>query len=265
MLLDHPWLMRQWLRMRQTAVGDKAWLSGDAKAYSRNLRGSKYAKTQRAWEGGHVSWCIVLARGKVAVGIMPADWPLDSSGVATFVQRLHAILRRMLGARVHLPRVVFTDRGTGMNSPQGAVTQFYDDALTTAGFSLYWGGGASVQAPDMPDVLLHETAVAMFRNRLRRERPVGLPWTETQDQWAARAELVVTWLKAQCNLDSLCRNCPSRVQAFLDRGRGWTGAQLARRAAWRLPRVVHCGSLPIALEPVHMHKVPVPQGRTCAH
>ena len=70
----------------------------------------------------------------------------------------------------------------------------------------------------MPDVLLHETAVAMFRNRLRRERPVVLPWQETQDQWAARAELVATWLNAQCNLDSLCRKFPSRLQDLLDRG-----------------------------------------------
>ena len=148
---------------------------------------------------------------------MPPDWPLDSSGVATFVQRLPGILRRMLGARARLPRVVFTDRGTGMYSPQGAVTQFYDEALTTAGFTLYWGGDASIQAPDMPDVLLHETAVAMFRNRLRRERPLGLPWEETQEQWAARAEVVVSWLNAQCNLDSLCRKFPLRLQQLIDR------------------------------------------------
>ena len=212
-----PGSMRQWLRMRQAAVGDKAWLSDDAKEYSRNLRGSKYAKTQRTWEGHRVNWFIVLARGRVAVEVMPPDWPLDSSGVATFVQRLPGILRRMLGARARLPRVVFTDRGTGMYSPQGAVTQFYDEALTTAGFTLYWGGDASIQAPDMPDVLLHETAVAMFRNRLRRERPLGLPWEETQEQWAARAEVVVSWLNAQCNLDSLCRKFPLRLQQLIDR------------------------------------------------
>ena len=69
----------------------------------------------------------------------------------------------------------------------------------------------------MPDVLLHETAVAMFRNRLRRKRPLGLPWEETQEQWAARAEVVVSWLNAQCNLDNFCRKFPLRLQQLIDR------------------------------------------------
>ena len=84
---------------------------------------------------------------------MPPDWPLDSSGVATFVERLPRILRSMLGARARLPNVVFTDRGTGMYSPHGAVTHFYDEALAATGFSLYWGADASLQAPDVPGVL----------------------------------------------------------------------------------------------------------------
>ena len=132
---------------------------------------------------------------------MPADWPLDSSGVATFVERLPRILRRMLGPRARLPNVVFTDRGTGMYSPQGAVTHLYEEALEASGFSLDWGADASVQAPDMPDVLLHETAVAMFRNRLRRERPAVLPWEETQEQWACRADKVVQWLNGALQLE----------------------------------------------------------------
>ena len=213
-----PGSMLQWLRMRQAAVGDKAWLSDDAKEYSRNLRGSKYAKTQRTWAGYRVNWFVVLARGKIHVEVMPAYWPLDSSGVATFVERLPRILRCMLGCRARLPSIVFTDRGTGMYSPHGAVTQFYDEALTATGFSLYWGADASVQAPDMPDVLLHETAVAMFRNRLRREKPVVLPWLETQEQWAARAEKVVEWMNANCNLVGLCRKFPERLHELLGRG-----------------------------------------------
>ena len=164
--------MLQWLRMRQAAVGDKAWLSDDAKEYSRNLCGSKYAKTQRTWAGSRANLFVVLARGKMHVEVMPADWPLDSSGVATFVERLPRILRSMLGRRAHLPNIVFTDRGTGMYSPHGAVTRFYEEALTATGCSLYWGADASIQAPDMPDVLLHETVVAMFRKRLRREKTV---------------------------------------------------------------------------------------------
>ena len=70
----------------------------------------------------------------------------------------------------------------------------------------------------MPDVLLHETAVAMFRNRLRRERPLALPWEETQEHWACRVEKVVQWLNGNCNLDSLCRKFPTRLQELLARG-----------------------------------------------
>ena len=69
----------------------------------------------------------------------------------------------------------------------------------------------------MPDVLLHETAVAMFRNRLRREKPVVLPWEETQEQWAERAAKVVRWMNRSCNLDSLCRKFPERLQQVVDK------------------------------------------------
>ena len=31
----------------------------------------------------------------------------------------------------------------------------------------------------MPHVLLHETAVAMFRRRMRTQKPVVAPWKET--------------------------------------------------------------------------------------
>ena len=104
-----------------------------------------------------------------------------------------------------------------MYSPHGAVTHFYEEALAATGFSLYWGADASLQAPDMPDVLLHETAVAMFRNRLRREKPVALPWEETQEQWAARAGRVVVWMNARCNLVSLCKKFPERLHELLAR------------------------------------------------
>ena len=68
-----------------------------------------------------------------------------------------------------------------------------------------------------PDVLLHETAVAMFRNRLRREKPVVLPWDETQEQWTERAEKVVRWMNRTCNLDSLCRKFPERLQQVVEK------------------------------------------------
>ena len=97
-------------------------------------------------------------------------------------------------------------------------THFYHLALADGGFTLYWGADANVQAPDMPDVLLRETAVAMFRNRLRREKPVVLPWLETQDQWATRAVKVVQWMNLNCNLVGLCRKFPEWLHELVARG-----------------------------------------------
>ena len=212
-----PGSYAQWLKMRQAAGGDKAWISDDAKEYSRNLRGPKYALSQRTWGGCRVNWFMVLARGRVHVEVMPRDWPLTGAGVALFVARLGGILRRMLGNSPRLPKVVFTDTGTGLYSTQGTLVGLYEEALNDAGYRPYWGADARMQAPDMPDVLLHETAVAMFRNRLRKERPRAMPWTETQAQWTERANTVVRWMNAQCDLNSLCRKFPQRLQELVAR------------------------------------------------
>ena len=48
----------------------------------------------------------------------------------------------------------------------------YERALADNGFASYWGHDARAQSPDTPDVFLHEIAVAQFRNRMRREKPV---------------------------------------------------------------------------------------------
>ena len=65
-----------------------------------------------------------------------------------------------------MPRNLFTDRGTGMRSPLGMVAHTYAGAVTSAGFRLNWRHNAEEQAPDMGDLLLHETAVAWFRGVL---------------------------------------------------------------------------------------------------
>ena len=48
----------------------------------------------------------------------------------------------------------------------------------------FWGPDASMQSPDMPDLLLHETAVVIFRKRMRVEKPCVVPWKETEAQLA---------------------------------------------------------------------------------
>ena len=124
----------------------------------------------------------------------------------------------MLGPRARLPRTVFTDRGTGMYNPQGLAVRAYANAIEQAGFKLYWGRDAQKQSPDMGDVLLHETAVAWFRKRMRTERPEVLPWEETQDMWVKRARRAVAAINQEYDVAGLCREFPERLQDLVDGG-----------------------------------------------
>ena len=118
----------------------------------------------------------------------------------------------MLGLTAPLPRNVFTDRGTGMYTPQGKVVREYAAAIDRAGFSLYWGDDAQRQSPDMGDLLLHETAVAWFRKRMRAERPEVVPWEETPVQWTKRARKVVASINQEYDVAGLCREFPQRLR-----------------------------------------------------
>ena len=121
----------------------------------------------------------------------------------------------MLGKEARLPRTLFTDRGTGMYSPGGTVVREYEDAVEKAGVRLYWGPSAKKQAPDLGDVLLHETAVSWFRAKMRVAKPDGLPWEETQGQWAARARKVVRDINGSFDVRGLCLEFPSRLQSLV--------------------------------------------------
>ena len=115
-----------------------------------------------------------------------------------------------------MPRTLFTDRGTGMYSPLGSVVQRFETAVRDNGFRTFWGADASLQSPDMPDLLLHETAVALFRARMRREKPAVVPWQETTAQWAERAGRAVQWMNAECDLESSRKEFPGRLEGVLE-------------------------------------------------
>ena len=182
------------------------------------MRGAKESLKQNNYESDKISWIIVLARGVVAVEMLPEEWTLTGEGMADVVALLPKILHRMLGNDVPLPRVLFTDRGTGMYAPNGKVVHAYSDAVDEAGFRLYWGPDAKKQSPDMGDLLLHETAVSWFRNRMRLERPVGLPWLESREQWAARAQRCVRTINNEHDVAALSRSFPARLLECRDKG-----------------------------------------------
>ena len=140
-------------------------------------------------------------------------WTVTGEGMAVFVQRLPDIMRKMLGPDARLPRTLFTDHGTGLFNSRGKAVRAYSAAVKAAGFKLFWGDDASQQSPDMPDLLLHETAVAWFRRKLSKQRPTCVPWEETQVQWAARAREVVAFLNENYRVDKLCQQFPQRLRA----------------------------------------------------
>ena len=220
-----PRTRRQYDRMRQADLGNKRrYISDDARSYSRNLRGPKEALKQASHEAMRISWVVVLARGKVAIEMLPEAWALNGDGMAGVVASLPQTLRRMLGPRASLPRTLFTDRGTGMYTPLGQVVNAFAAAVGNAGFRLYWGNNAEEQAPDMGDLLLHETVVAWFRAKMRRTKPQVLPWEETRTQWAARAVRCARAINAEYNVAGLCAEFPDRLQACMDHG----GERLAK-------------------------------------
>ena len=211
-----PGSQNQYDQMRQACKGRRRYISDDAKLYSPNLSGSATALKQRGWAGRKVSWVMVLARGTVHVEVMPDDWTVNGDGLAMFVHRLPDILRKMLGPDARLPKTIFTDRGTGMYTSNGRAVRAYSAAVKAAGLKLFWGEDATQQSPDMPDLLLHETAVAWFRKRMTQTPPACLPWEETQAEWTARARKAVSFLNSNYRADRLCQQFPQRLRACKD-------------------------------------------------
>lgn len=211
-----PGSQNQYDKMRQACKGYKSYISDDAKLYSPNLSGSSTALKQRTWEGTRVNWVMVLARGVVHVEMMPDDWKVNGDGLAAFVRRLPTILHGMLGQEAPLPRVLFTDRGTGMYTSGGRVVAAYKAAVNEAGFRVFWGDDATAQSPDMGDVLLHETAVAWFRKRMRKEKTTGAPWHETPQAWERRTRRALQHINENFDVAALCRGFPQRLRSLVD-------------------------------------------------
>ena len=208
-----PRSRRQYERMKRAQTNKKKRLiSDDARMYNRNLRGKEETLKQASFEVEKVHWLMVLARGKVSVHVLPEDWAVNGVGMATAVRSLVQVLRRSLGSDAQLPRVLFTDRGTGMYVPSGRIVHVFNKAVTESGFRTFWGEDAAKQSPDMGDLLLHETAVSWFRSQMRREKPKKLPWEETRDEWEARAKVCVRRINAKYNVDGLCHQFLERLQ-----------------------------------------------------
>ena len=154
----------------------RRWMSGDSasKESSKNLRTSPYTNKTTQWGDEKVWWFMVLAQGKVHIHVVGKDWQQGSRGQAQMVVKLPIVLKKMLGADASAPDVVFTDRGPGFYHPStGNICAEYQQALQEHGFRPWAGEQSKWQPPDIPDLLLHETAVAWVR-KFMRQHPVKL-------------------------------------------------------------------------------------------
>ena len=165
-----------------------------------------------------MNWVVIFTRGQATVDILPTDWQLDGAGMAVVAGRLEGRLRDLLGPEVRLPRVVMSDRGTGMYASNGQVVGAYAEAIRRSGFRLFWGADASRQAADMPDLLLHETVVSWLRSSLRKTKPVCNPWLETPVQWSRRMMLAVDAVNAKEGCEALANQFMDRVDQCFDAG-----------------------------------------------
>ena len=69
--------------MRRAELGNKKrYISDDARLYSRNLRGPKESLKQASFEAERISWVMVLARGVMAVHMLPEGWGVNGEGMA---------------------------------------------------------------------------------------------------------------------------------------------------------------------------------------
>ena len=203
---------------KQAERGVKRYLSDDAKEYSRNLQGPKYAKSQKSWGDSRYHWILVLSLVRIHVEVMPVDWLPDAGGMGVFVKMLPRIFRRVLGRKTRKPRVLYSDRGPGMFVPKtGQVTGPYTEAARKKGFRLYTGESAKGQPSDVADILLHETAISCFKKALHRTRPKTKPWKETRQMFAKRVAEVVKEANNECDFRLLSCEYLERLQLLKEK------------------------------------------------
>ena len=196
----------------------KRWISADARDDSRNLRSGPYVNKTLQWGDKRLWWCIFLAQGKVHVEVLPDGWS-QWDGQTVVVPKLPGILKKMLGRDATYPDYVFTDRGPGYYHPSsGTINPGYFAALKEHGFTPWAGEHSKWQPPDLPDVLLHETAVSWVRKYLK-QHPVKL--MPSMDENIRRVTSVLQeaclHINTHYEVDDLCNSLPDRLNLLKEK------------------------------------------------
>jgi hypothetical protein len=197
--------------------GKKGWQSPDCKEYSRNLAGKRSALTQASWGTQKVWWIPVLTRGKLHTELLPANFEGEHPpAIFAFLAKVPAILNVRF-PNDNKPRVMMTDRGPAFyHASTGKITPEYKAALSQYGLRAMMGDDASQQSGDSQEVMLHETAVAWLRDRLKLSLPPS-PWLETREMYGERLKRCTQWVNDNYDVEGLCRGFPSRLDALIEK------------------------------------------------
>ena len=135
----------------------------------------EFAKKQKSKGDQKIWWMIVVSRDKVKLHFLGEAWEPTGSHMASFVKELSGILDKMFGKDVSKPRVLFTDRGSGMyQETVGTINEDYRKAVHKHGFRTFAGDDASWQPGDLSDLLMHETVAAwaakFFKNHPLKDK-----------------------------------------------------------------------------------------------
>ena len=202
-------------------------ISPGAAHKSANLGGTVTSDKQAGFGDTRVFFTFVMTRGKIGVDVFTdvAGYPGGTpDGARMLVDRLPALLDTMLGRESRKPRTIFTDRGPGFfHRRWGTITGAYKSALKEHGFSA-WAGpnslqGARAQPGDIPDVLLHETAISWLRRREEKTRPLA-PWHETPAQLRQRLQRLAKVINRDLGVRELCMEFPQRLSDLVKKTGG---------------------------------------------
>ena len=189
----------------------KFWGSKCSQEHSSTLRGPKRAIKMKSTDTRKVWFVPILTRGRLFLELLPGRFPGETEeGAALMVAKVRAVLNvRFPGGDA--PKVLFTDRGNGFyESGSGKITSGYQDALRIHRLKAFMKADASMQLGSLQELMLHETAMAWVRYRLKKTVP-KVPWEETVEEYGARLKEVASYIERQYDVTGLCRALPKRV------------------------------------------------------
>ena len=98
---------------------------------------------------------------------------MEAEGAAALVKAARVAVNRRFPNTRNKPNLLFTDKGKGFYYSNSAPTKEYAKALKDHRFKIAVGTDAPLQPGNFGDVLLHETAIAWLRLRLKQTVRIG--------------------------------------------------------------------------------------------